>query len=391
MPPARVDAKGGERLKTVLELYQGGWRGGTAAYLKTLMPALRVEGYEAVYAAPSGDPGLGAMAGLGVEVVEVASPVALPALARRRKVDLVHSHGVRMNLVGRVAARAARAPQVVTVHSRLEHDYLSRGRMGLASLLAQPGLSGARALIAVSAAVRQDLVERGLRPERIHVVESGLEPPPPAWTRRMLAEAFALPDGAAVLGTVARHHPVKGLDTLIDALALMADDPALPAFVQILMGDGPETPALMARARERGIAERVRFAGFRPDARAIVGALDLFVLPSRAEGFGLAALEAMAAGVAVVATAVGNLPSLLDGGRLGALVPVDDAPALAATVGALLRSPPRRTELAQAGEARYLEAYSAAIMARRTAAVFDALGREDARPPGVGGAPARPS
>lgn len=360
-------------MRTVLELYQGGWRGGTAAYLRTLLPALAAEGYEAVYAAARDDPGLGALAGLGIELAETASLAGLPALARRRGVAVVHSHGVRMNLLGRVAARAAGAAQIVTVHSRLAQDYRSPVRMALASRLAAPGLSGARAVIAVSEAVRQDLLERGLRPERVHVVQSGVGPPPPAWTRAMLRESFAVPEDAAVLGTVARHHPVKGLDGLIDALGLLAQDPEVPPFVHLLIGDGPEGPALRARARARGVFERVRFVGFRPDARAIVGGLDVFVLPSRAEGFGLAALEAMAAGVAVVAAAAGNLPALLDGGRLGVVVPVDDAPALASAIKSLVASSLRRLDLGRAARARYLERYSDGAMAKRTAAVFDAV------------------
>ncbi len=362
--------RGDKAIPTLLELYQGGWRGGTAAYLATLLPALGVHGYEPLYAAPAGDPGLSRLAELGVETVTVGSVAALPALARRRRVALVHSHGVRMNLAGRIAAGAAGAVQVVTVHSRLAQDYRNRSRLGLATLLAGPGLASAAAVIAVSEAVREDLVARGIRPERVHVVESGLTAPPPAWTRAALESAFALPAASLALGTVARHHPVKGLDVLIDALALLRAEPAGPPFVHLLLGDGPETASLVARARARGVEDVVRFAGFRPDARAIVGALDLFVLPSRAEGFGLAALEAMAAGVPVVATAVGNLPSLLGAGRLGALVPVDDPAALAAQMAALLADPARRGALGAAGVARYREAYAAPAMAARTADVF---------------------
>ena len=364
---------------TILELYQGGWQGGTAAYLATLLPALEQAGYHTVYAAPKGDPGLGRLGAAGVETIEASSLLALPALARRLGVRWVHSHGVRMNLVGRVAARAAGAAQVVTVHSRLAQDYRSRGRLGAASLLSGPGFAGASAVIAVSEAIRQDLLGRGLAPERLHVVESGVEAPPPPWTRAMVEEAFNVPAGALVLGTVARHHPVKGLDTLIDALALLTKDESAPPFVHLLLGEGPEGPALMARAQAAGVADRLRWLGFRTDARAIVGALDLFVLPSRAEGFGLAALEAMAAGVAVVAAAAGNLPALLDGGRLGSLVPVDDAAALAAAIGALLRMPKRRSEMGGLGRARYLEAYSAPAMASRTSAVFDGAARAVAR------------
>jgi glycosyltransferase involved in cell wall biosynthesis len=367
--------------RTVLELYRGGWRGGTAAYLTTLLPALARHGYRPVYAGGRGDVGLGLLAAVGVETRAFDSFVALAAWARQERVAIVHSHGVRMNLVGRAVAQVAGAAQVVTVHSRLEQDYRSRARLRLAEAVWGLGLGGARAVIAVSEAVRADLLRRGVAPSRVHVVDSGVDEPPPPWPRARLAEVFTLPAGALATGTVARHHPVKGLDTLLDALALVANAPDAPSFVHLLIGDGPETQRLMARARHLGIEERVRFAGYRDDARAIVGALDLFVLPSRAEGFGLAALEAMAAGVAVVATRAGNLPALLGDGRLGALVPVDDAPALAAAMRSLLASPARRAAYAAAARARYLEAYSIEAMATGTARVLDSVG-----PGGGGGA-----
>lgn len=374
MPPPCPCAKGVDTsARRILELYKGGWQGGTAAYLTTLLPALAAQGYEAVYAAEAGDPGLSRLSAVGVETATVASPMAALALARRLGVAIVHSHGVRMNLVGRLAARAADAAQVVTVHSRLAQDYRSPARMAAAWALAGPGLGGARAIVAVSEAIRQDLLARGVAAGRIHVVASGVAPPPPPWTGLALREAFAVPQGSLVVGTVARHHRVKGLDVLVDALARLGADPACPPFVHLFLGDGAEGEALRSRARAAGIADRVRFPGFRADARAIVGALDLFVLPSRAEGFGLAVVEAMAAAVPVVATAAGNLPSLLDGGRLGALVPVDDASAMAAAVAVLLRDPARRAELGALGLARYREAYSAEAMARRTAQVLDRL------------------
>ncbi|MCL6596710.1 MAG: glycosyltransferase family 4 protein [Firmicutes bacterium] len=359
-------------MPTVVELYRGGWRGGTAAYLRTLLPALEGTGWHAVYAAPSGDEGHRVLAERGVETAVVPTAAALAAFVRRRGARVVHTHGVRMNLVGRAVARAGGAVQVVTVHSRLEQDYASRVRALAAAGLWGPGVGGAAAVVAVSEAVRQDLLRRGLPPARVHVVESGVEPPPPPWSRAEAARAFDLPADALVGGTVARLHPVKGLDALVDALALMARDASLGPYAHLFLGEGPEGARLRARAEAAGVGERVRWLGYRTDARAVVGAFDVFVLPSRAEGFGLAALEAMAAGVPVVATAVGNLPSLLDGGRLGVLVPVDDPPALAAAMADLLRDPRRRRELGEAGRARYARDYAPEAMAERTAAVFAA-------------------
>jgi len=368
-PPAPPIGPPGLPGRAVLEVYQGGWLGGTAAYLETLLPALPAAGYRAVYAALPADAGVARMASRGVATVDLPSPWAVRQAARAQGAALVHSHGVRMNAFARLAG----VPQVVTVHSRLENDYRSRARMGIARAVQGPGLAGARAVIAISEAVRGDLLARGVPANRIHVVESGIDPPPTAWSRAALERAFALAPGTAVIGTVARLHPVKGLDTLIDALALVAKDPAAPPFVQLFLGDGPERAALVERARRAGLDDRMRWLGYRPDARAIVGALDLFVLPSRAEGFGLAALEAMAAGIPVVATAAGNLPALLDGGRLGRLVPVDDAPALAAAIAQGLAGTTADRERAQAARERYLKDYSGQAMARRTAAVFDAV------------------
>jgi glycosyltransferase involved in cell wall biosynthesis len=346
---------------SVLELYRGGWHGGTAAYLATLLPAVAGE-FRPIYAAPPGDPGLERLSALGV-AVEAIEPSRLAAAARRLGIGLVHSHGVRAGRAGHEVARALAVPRIHTYHSRLAQDYTDPARAFVAGLADRANLRRADLLIAVSEAVAADLRARGAPADRIRVVESGVSAPPATPDRAALRADLGLAPDGPVVGTLARHHPVKGLDVLLRALA------EVPNAEACLLGAGPETDNLKRLAEDLGVADRVRWAGYRPDGRACLAVFDLFVLPSRAEGFGLAALEAMAAAVPVVATAVGHLPTLLADGA-GRLVPPEDPGALAAAMRALLADDAARRQMAERGRARYAAAYTQAAMAERTRQVW---------------------
>lgn len=359
--------------RTVVELYHGGWAGGTAAYLATLLTHVDSKRYRPLYIGYAGDPGLARLASLGVAVRAVKTWGELLRVVRAEGEGLVHTHGVRANLEGRSLAAMSRVPHVVTVHSRLDQDYRSAWRRRIARLVDDRSLARALALIAVSKAIRDDLIRRGVPKGRIHVVESAVPPPATPWTRADVGRAFGVPDNTLLVATAARHHPVKGLDVLLAAVARLVREEHLPPFRVLLFGEGPDTELLRAQAKQAGVAEQVAFVGFRADVRDILAGVDLFVLPSRAEGFGLAALEAMAAGVPVVTTSVGNLPHLLDHGRAGILVPSEDAGALATALGDLLRNPERRLALGAAARARYLEAFTPERMAEETMAVWDAV------------------
>jgi len=359
--------------RMVVELYHGGWSGGTAAYLATLLAHVDPERYRPVYIGYGGDPGLTRLAALGIAVRAVKTRGELVRAVRVEGAELVHTHGVRANLEGRTLAGLGRLPHVVTVHSRLDQDYRSAWRRRVARLVDDRSLARAAAVIAVSEALREDLMRRGVPEGRIHVVESAVPPPAAPWTRADIGQAFGVPDDVLLVATAARHHPVKGLDVLLAAVGRLVREGNPPPFRVLLFGEGPETEALRAQAALVGAAGHVMFLGFRTDVRDVLAGVDIFVLPSRAEGFGLAALEAMAAGIPVVATSVGNLPHLLDHGRAGILVPSDDAEALATALDAVLRSPDRRVALGAAARARYLAAFTPARMAEETMAVWDAV------------------
>ncbi|WP_380780085.1 glycosyltransferase [Sphingomonas sp. R86520] len=155
------------------------------------------------------------------------------------------------------------------------------------------------------------------------------------------------------IGSLGRLHRVKGYDVLIDALALVATS---TPYEMAIAGDGAERAALQARAAALGVTT-VRFAGYAADPAAFVAGCHLYVQPSRSEGLCVAAHEAMQAGLPVVASAVGELPSSIVEGETGATVPPGDPVALAAALSALLADPARLAGMGQAGRARVLATF----------------------------------
>jgi glycosyltransferase involved in cell wall biosynthesis len=170
--------------------------------------------------------------------------------------------------------------------------------------------------------------------------------PVDAATRRAVREALGIEWDVPVVICVARFDPVKGVDVLIDAWREIAS--TIPQAMLLLVGDGPLREALAQRIRANGLNTSVRFLGYRSDVEAVLRAADLCVVPSRSEGFSLAALEAMATGLPVVATGVGGLPEVVKDGETGVLVEPENPPALAKAVIRLLADPTLRSEVAAA-------------------------------------------
>ncbi|MEX0758711.1 MAG: glycosyltransferase, partial [Tistlia sp.] len=217
--------------------------------------------------------------------------------------------------------------------------------------------------------ITPQLVERyaglGWPRERLHYMPNfstlGDEPALPR-------AALGTPEDAPLLLSLGRLHPAKGLDTLLQALALE------PRAHLWLAGDGPSRGALEALAAELGVAERVRFLGWRADKSALLRACDLCVFPSRSEAFGTVIAEAWAHRRPLVAAAADGPRAFVEDGRTGLLVPIDDAAALAAAIGRLLDDPGLAESLAEAGHRRYLAEFTEAACVARYRALFERLG-----------------
>ena len=180
-------------------------------------------------------------------------------------------------------------------------------------------------------------------------------------------EPLARPFERPTIGSIGRLDRQKGYDVLLHALALLPD-PAL-----VLVGDGPERRSLEDVARRLGLDDRVSFAGWHGEPRRHLTTFDVFVLPSRFEGFPLAVVEAMLARLPVVASAVGSVPEAVREGKTGLLVPPEEPAALAVALQRLLAAPSLRLRLGDQGRALALDRFTSAAMARSFERLYEEI------------------
>lgn len=298
----------------------------------------------------------------------------------RERIDVLHSHEFAMNVFGGTAAVLARIPALSTIHGK--HWIADRKRRAIAyRVLARLGVP----VIAVSEDLAGYLASGlGIPREQIRLVHNGIpirppsmeaarspiegvgEPASAASARGETRRRLGLPAEGPLILAVGNLYPVKDHATLLRAL------PELPGVHVAIAGRGDEEPNLRRLAAELGIEERVHLLGLRDDVDRLLGAADLFVQPSRSEGLPLAVLEAMAAGLPVVATRVGGMGEAVVDGETGILVEPGRPEALAAALRRLLGDAPLRGEMGRAARTRAEAEFSVRTMARRYVTLYRA-------------------
>lgn len=374
--------------------------GGPAIHVVNLTAHLDRARYESLLVTGTENPGEGTMIDYalahGVEPVVVPEIVGEASFRRRdmvalRKVyrlirdfrpHIVHTHTAKAGFVGRVAARLAGVPVVVhTYHGHVLHGYYSPLKTWLLRKMEWALAYLSDRLVAVSEHVKQDLVRYGVaRAEKIAVVPLGFELQPfleaRVWKGHFRRE-LGLGESARLVGIVGRIFPIKNHRLFLEAAARLARQDPLVHFV--VVGDGILRPEMEQFAAEIGIRDRVHFTGWRRDLPRIYADLDVLVISSNNEGTPVSAIEAMAAGVPVVATRVGGLPDVVQEGVTGYLVPPRDPDALAGAIAAVLQDPERAARMGEAGRAVAQERYSL----ERLVADMDALYQQLLRAKGV--------
>ena len=281
---------------------------------------------------------------------------AIAQFAKERQIDVLHCHQYSPFVYGCVAAALNRRLKIVYT----EHGRLSDARPSWKRRLVNPWLSRFDgSIVAVSHELREYMIEARFPPERVEVVHNGVAPAavPTGADRRRARQQLRLDDRAFVVATVARLDPVKDLMTLLEAFARVRQRVASAQL--LVVGDGPERDRLAARAAQPDLAGSVHMTGYRSDVRALLPAVDVYTSSSISEGVSITILEAMAAGIPVVATAVGGTPEVLpEEGAGGILVPCRDPERLASAIVSLALDQRQRAAMAAAGRRRLESAFT---------------------------------
>jgi glycosyltransferase involved in cell wall biosynthesis len=274
--------------------------------------------------------------------------VRLGEVLKAQRINVIHCHHYSPFVYGLLAAVMHPSVRVVfTEHGRLHGVGISSKRRLVNPVLAR----WPSTICAVSAALKQDMVEEGFPERSIQVVYNGIElghRPQPA-ERSAMRASLNLEQADFVIGTVGRLDPVKNLGALLDALVLLKV--RYPSAKVVVVGDGSERQALEERATALGLGGAMVFAGYRSDVRAVMAAFDVYVNCSTYEGVSLTILEAMASALPVVASAVGGNPEVVIDHETGLLVR-PQAQAIATAVGAMIESPARRQSMGDAARWR---------------------------------------
>ena len=280
---------------------------------------------------------------------------------RAERPELVHTHLVHADVYGAIAAWRLGLPAVSTRHN--DDRYLLGPFRYVDRAFARP----ARRLIAISDAVRRFLEQAGHDPAKLLTIRYGLDELPSARSDPTPAEA-GIPADAPLALAVGRLIDQKDHATLLRAFALVRAN--LPRARLAILGSGPLEAVTRALARELELDDALALPG-RTNIRDWLERADVFVHTSRWEGFGIVLLEAMLAGLPVVATRVSAIPEVVADGETGILVESGDAEGVAAALESLLADHERASALGVAGRRRAHEEFSVARMAERTQAVYE--------------------
>jgi len=394
-PVIRLPLPGGRTRIRVVELLATGSNGGAQEHLFNLVTRIDRERYDVSIVALSAGSAIRRLERTGVPVCVIDEPdddAAIQAVAAHLAAvgaDVVHAHMYRAEVIAtqaawRLAGLGRRRPYVVsTVHSsRIRSDEDRALLRRLTPKIDQ--------LIAVSKAIVRKIEDEGRVGAPVTLIYNGVD-----LQRYVDQEAcctlhdeYDIPDGAPIVGVVARLESEKGHPTLFEAWPRVLA--RVPNAHLLIVGEGSRREALEAQALDLGLMRQqaspsgsvivpvrrttpnsVTFTGRRDDIPSVTAALDVAVLPSYREAQGLSILEAMALSRPVVASNVGGIPEMIENGATGLLVPPHDAEALGDAIARLLTDHPYADTLARAGHDLVYERFCVELMVRAVETIYD--------------------
>jgi glycosyltransferase involved in cell wall biosynthesis len=359
----------------VLELLTATSPGGGPRQVFDLVRHLPRDAFDVTIAGPMDQRFAADLRGLGLELAAVAVDTlrafprtlrAVQRLVHDTRADVVHSHGKGAGLYGRLAAWLVGVPSVHTFHG-IHYEGYSRIGQRLYLELERRLAGVTHTIINVSKSQNEEALRLGLTvPEHSEVIVNGIDVDEFAARPASDKAALGLTPGKQAVGYVARFDPVKRHDVLLKAFELVVK--RNPNVELLLAGEGPEKARINELAGRLNI--RVVMPGTIDRRMNAYTSCDLYVASSSKEGLPLAPLEAMASGLAVVATKVPGNQDVVDDGKTGILVPRDDPAELANAIGSLLEDSVLRARMGQAGRDRVRSEFNIDSMVRMTADVY---------------------
>ncbi|HEX2952202.1 MAG TPA: glycosyltransferase family 4 protein [Armatimonadota bacterium] len=349
--------------------------GGIKTHLLTLLRGLDQNRIDPIVICPPSSTLADAVKQLGIDVIpldivgelnpmkDMQAALRLRKILREIKPDILHIHSAKAGLVGRLAVMSRRRPKVIlTMHSFVFDERVGEKRRKLISSIERYFLKYTDKIVAVSQALKDELVsEMALPEEKIDVIYSGIT----------FRDCHKEPHFGIRIGSVARLAPQKGVELFIRAAALVLAE--CPNVSFLVAGDGPYRANLRAMAESLAIPEAIDFLGFQDDIPAFLSTLDIFMLTSHRETFGLSVVEAMSQAVPVVATRVGGVPEIIDDEKNGLLAEPGNPQDIADKVIRLLKDPEFAKQMAEAGNTSVRSRFTAERMVGETVALYTSL------------------
>ncbi len=314
--------------------------------------------------------------GIRVDSVRVRGRIDLKAIRflrrfiRENEIDLIHTHDFKSDFYGVLATRGMQVRRVATAHGSTRDSFVKRLYLSFNEKLVYPCFD---TIIAVSEDLQPRLEGGRLKPEKIRVIQNGLdigvldvcgggfEPPLPRPGNR----------DHRVFAVIGRLYPDKGHAFFLHAFETLSHE--FPDITGLIVGDGPERERIQSSIHALGIEERVFCCGVRKNMRLVYDSIDYLVIPSLTEGLPYVMLEAMACGIPVLATAVGDIPLLISDGLTGYLVNPGNVTGLTRRMRDLIVRPEAAKAMAQEGRRLVNERFSAPSMVGKTQELYLSL------------------
>jgi len=288
----------------------------------------------------------------------------LVSIMQNNDIHIVHTHLWGPNFWGRLAAKIAKTPVMIAT----EHNE-DVWKTGLYFFFDRLLSQATDKLIAVSNSVKKFYTARGINADKIEIIYNGID----IATERMsqpvnLRKEFNIKNNTKILAVIGRLVPQKGHRYFLLALKEILNRYKVKGLI---IGSGPLENELKRLTKSLGLLENVIFTGFRQDISQILKEIDILVMPSLREGMPIVALEAMAAGVPIVATTVGGNTELIEDGKTGILVEPSDGGDLAEGIDRILRSPSLGAEIKERAAWHAKDNFSIRKMLKHTEALYE--------------------